>query len=191
MNRSTLRTDRRSRQAASRRSQRGVSLIESAVVTGLTAVVTSVVAPGFERALQRHHLDGAVAQLRADVQHTRSLAVARNAPLRISFSSTAAGSCYVVHDGAAGACSCGDDGQPVCRDGAQAERSVRFAAGERVGFSANVRSVLVDPVRGTVTPTATVQFSTRGGDSVRQVLNILGRVRSCSTDDSLPGYRRC
>ena len=43
------------------------------------------------------------------------LAVARNAPLRISFESGAGGSCYVIHTGAANQCSCAADGTAVCQ----------------------------------------------------------------------------
>ena len=193
MNRTARRLPALPSRLPSRRCQRGVSLVESSVATALAAVATGIVAPGFEQAIQRRHLEGAAAQFETDVHHARSLAVARNQPLRISFASSAAGSCYVLHTGAAGACGCGsDDGQPpVCTGGAEAQRSVRFAAGERVGLQANVRSMVFDPVLGTATPTATVRFTARSGAALHQVVNLMGRVRACTPDAALPGYRRC
>jgi len=50
---------------------------------------------------------------------------------------------------------------------------------------------LFDPVRGTSTPTATVQLSARNGTAIHQVMNIMGRVRSCSPAAAVSGYRRC
>ncbi len=92
------------------RTQRGVTLIETGVVTTVVAVLTSIAAPSFDASIQRRHLEGASAQLETDIHHTRMMAVARNAPLRISFQSGSGGSCYVIHTGAANACGCDANG---------------------------------------------------------------------------------
>jgi type IV fimbrial biogenesis protein FimT len=175
----------------SRRTQRGITLVETMVVTSVLAVVTSLAAPGFDGAMQRRHLEGAATQLETDIHYARMLAVARNAPLRMSFESTAAGSCYVIHTGSAGQCSCTADGAAVCQGEAQAERSVRFDASGVVRLKSNSRSVLFDPTRGTSTPTATVQLTARNGTAIHQVMNVMGRVRSCSPAPAIAGYRRC
>ena len=117
--------------------------------------------------------------------------MARNRPLRISFDNSDGASCYVIHTGAAQQCSCAADGSAVCQGDAIAERSVRFAAGGAVSLKSNSRSVLFDPVRGTSTPTATVQLKAGSGMAIHQVLNIMGRVRSCSPAPALSGYARC
>ena len=173
------------------RQQAGVTLVETAAVTAVVAVITSVAVPSFEQALQRRHLEGAAAQLETDIHYTRSLAVARNLPLRISFDNSAGASCYVIHTGAAQQCSCAADGSAVCQGGAVAERSVRFAPTAAVSLRSNSRSVLFDPVRGTSTPTATVQLQAGNGMAIHQVVNIMGRVRSCSPAPALSGYARC
>jgi type IV fimbrial biogenesis protein FimT len=177
--------------AAAVKSQRGVTLVETSVVASVLAVVAGLVAPQFDELRQRKQLEGAAAQLEADVHHTRMLAVARNAPLRISFEAGAAGSCYVIHTGAAQQCRCVEDGQAVCQGNAQAERVVYFGAGSSISLSSNSRSVLFDPMRGTSSPTATVQLRAQGGAAIQQVLNIMGRVRSCSPAPTLSGYPRC
>jgi type IV fimbrial biogenesis protein FimT len=171
------------------RRQRGVSLIETMVVTSTAAVLTGIVAPGFDGALQRRHLEGAAAQLETDVHHTRMLAVARNAPLRISFESGSGGSCYVIHTGTANQCSC-SSGTAVCSGAASAERVAHFDSGAKVAVASNTRSVLFDPQRGTSSPTATVRLVAQNGNAIHQVVNIMGRVRSC-TPAPLPGYKRC
>ena len=183
---------RRTRPAA-RRAQAGVTLIETTTVSAVLAVLTGLAAPAFDQNMQRRHLEGAATQLETDVHHARMLAVARNAPLRISFESGAGGSCYVIHTGAANACGCAADGSAVCQGSAQAERSVFFAAGGPVSVKSNSRSVQFDPAKGTSTPTATVQLQARSGAAIHQVMNIMGRVRSClpASAPALGGYRRC
>jgi type IV fimbrial biogenesis protein FimT len=173
------------------RQQAGVTLVETAAVTAVVAAITSVAIPSFEQALDRRHLEGAAAQLETDIHYARSLAVARNRPLRISFDNTDGASCYVIHTGSAQQCSCAADGSAVCQGDATAERSVRYAADSAVSLKSNSRSVLFDPVRGTSTPTATVQLKAGSGMAIHQVLNVMGRVRSCSPAPALSGYARC
>lgn len=171
------------------RRQAGLTLVETATVSAVVAVVAGTAVPGFERALQKHRLEGAAAQLETDIHYARSLAVALNTPLRISFDNAAA--CYVIHTGAAQQCSCAADGSASCQDGAQAQRSVAVGGPGALALKANVRSVLLDPVRGTSTPTATVRLESPQGLAIHQVLNIMGRVRSCSPSGAVGGYARC
>jgi type IV fimbrial biogenesis protein FimT len=177
--------------SASRRSQAGVTLVETTVVASIVAIVAGVAVPGFDQAIQRRHLEGAAAQLETDVHYARTLAVAANAPMRISFVSDAGGTCYVIHTGAANQCTCNSTGETTCTGDARADRSVRFATGGPVRVASNSRSVLFDPTRGTTTPTATVQVTSRDGRTIRQVVNIMGRVRSCSPAPGLSGYPAC
>jgi len=171
--------------------QRGVTLVESMVVVAVLALSATLAVPELGSFKGRQALHGAVAGFETDVQQVRSLAVAGNAALRISFDARDGASCYIVHSGASGDCECGPAGEAVCRNGAQAQRMVGFAQGGSVALSANVRSIVFDPVRGTSTPTATVRFATQGNASVHQVINILGRVRSCSPGQSVAGYKAC
>jgi type IV fimbrial biogenesis protein FimT len=174
-----------------RRTQVGVTLVETTVVASVLVVVTSLAVPSFQDAVQRRHLDGAVAHLETDIHYTRMLAVARNSPMRISFESTTGGSCYVIHTGAASQCRSSDAGAAVCGGEAQAERSVPFPASGPISLQSNSRSIVFDPMKGTSTPTATMQLTARNGMTVRQVMNIMGRVRSCSPAPALSGYRAC
>lgn len=179
------------RTGTSARRQRGVTLVETSVVASLVAVITGIAVPSFDGAIQRRHLEGAAAQLETDIHYTRMLAVARNAPMRISFEAGAGGSCYVIHTGSPNQCSCNADGTATCQGEAQAERSVRFAAGGPVNLRSNSRSVVFDALKGTSTPTATMQLVARNGTAIHQVMNIMGRVRSCSPAPAVSGYRAC
>jgi type IV fimbrial biogenesis protein FimT len=81
--------------------------------------------------------------------------------------------------------------RPYAQGNARAERSVRFHGGSPVKLSSNSRSVLFDPMKGTSTPTATIQLQARNGAAIHQVLNIMGRVRLCSPAAVMSGYKRC
>jgi type IV fimbrial biogenesis protein FimT len=68
---------------------------------------------------------------------------------------------------------------------------VRFDAGGAVDVRANSRSLLFDPMKGTVTPTATVQLHSRSGAVIHEIVNVMGRVRACSPAPALAGYKAC
>ena len=179
------------RRCSPRRFKAGVTLVEAATAVAVVAAAAGLTVPSFERSVQRRHLEGAAAQLETDIHYARSMAVARNMPLRVSFSAGNGSSCYVIHTGAAQCCGCAADGTAACQGSAEALRSVRFAPGDAVSLRSNAGSVLFDPVRGTSTPTATIQLQTASGMGIRQVLNVLGRVRSCSPTPALSGYAAC
>jgi type IV fimbrial biogenesis protein FimT len=173
--------------------QRGLTLIECAITTTVLAIVAGLTLPAFGTARERRHLEGAAAQLETDLMLSRSLAVARNEVVRMGFERDAAArsSCYVVHTGAAGDCSCSASGSAVCSNGAEPLRSVRYGAEVPLAMVSNSRSIQFDPVRGTITPTATVRVIAANGAAIHQVINIMGRVRSCSPAPALSGYATC
>lgn len=176
---------------SARRAQAGLTLIECAITTAIMAIVVGMTVPAFTGARERHHLEGAAAQLETDLMLARSMAVARNEAVRMSFERTNTSSCYIVHTGAAGDCHCADNGSAVCSNGAEPLRSVRYGAGVPLALQSNSRSVAFDPTKGTITPTATVRVTATSGVAIHQVINIMGRVRSCSPAPALAGYRPC
>lgn len=171
--------------------QRGVTLIEAAIVLAVTTIVASAAAPGLQRVIDARRLDGAATQLAADIQFVRTEAVARNEPLRLSFHAIATGSCYVIHTGAADQCSCAASGPAQCSGGAREIRTVTLAATDRVGLQANAGSLLFDPLHGTSSPTGTLRLTGANNRAIHHIVNIMGRVRSCSPQAAVPGYRAC
>jgi len=169
--------------------QRGLTLVEGCVTLAVATLIVGAAVPSFERAVERRHIEGTAAQLETDLQQARSLAVTRNESVRVGFEANSETSCYVIHTGGAGDCSCLAEGGAVCRAGAHSLHLVRIGAGTRV--HSNSRSMLFDPLKGTVTPTATIQVQGRSGVALNEVVNIMGRVRSCSPGGALPGYRVC
>lgn len=162
------------------RRQTGSSLIECAIVTTVVALTLGAALPSFQEARQRRHLEGTAAQLETDLQLARAEAVARNEPVRLSFAQGDAGSCYWLHTGA--------KPQAVCEHRTDALRQVQLDTAVRL--QSNSASLLFDPIKGTVTPTATVRLQTEAG-TLHLVVNVMGRVRSCSPDGALPGLARC
>ena len=172
--------------------QRGVTLIEACIVLAITAIVAGAAAPGMQSLIDARRLEGAATQLATDIQFVRSDAVARNEALRLSFYAAPAGSCYVIHTGNAAQCGCANAAGPAqCSGDAREIKTVTIATAEHVGLQANVASVRFDPLHGTSTPTGTLRVIGTGGRAIHHVINVMGRVRSCSPQAAVPGYRPC
>jgi type IV fimbrial biogenesis protein FimT len=173
------------------RQQRGVTLIEACIVIAITGIVAGAAVPGMQGVLDARRLGGAATQLTTDIQFVRSEAVARNRAIRLSFHASADATCYVIHTGNAADCDCGGTGPAVCSGDAEQIRTVHLPAAEKVVLRANVGSVLFDPLHGTSSPTGTLRLVGTQGREVHHVVNIMGRVRSCTPLGAVPGYRAC
>ncbi len=171
-------------------SQRGWTLVEALISLSVTAIALGATVPGFHEARERRHLDGAAAQLETDLQMARSLAVLHNRTVRVDFRTGSAGSCYVVHTGGPGDCSCDAGGTASCTAGAEALRSMGYPSSLPVTLTSNAASMAFEHLRGTVTPTSTVRITGRDR-AVHVVTNIMGRVRSCAPAAATPGYPKC
>ena len=175
--------------------QRGFTLIESAITLALMAILVCSAAPDLAATLERQRLTGAATQLASDVQWLRSEAVLRNETLRLSFFDSAGGSCYVLHSGARNQCQCdGQSASAVCTADAVALKTVALSASARIGVQANVGSMVFDPLHGTATPAGTLTVSGASGRAIRHVVNVLGRLRTCTPATPGPavaGYPLC
>jgi type IV fimbrial biogenesis protein FimT len=168
----------------------GFSLVEAAVVVAIVAIVGASALPSFGALIDARRLDSAATRLAADLQLARSEAIARNRALRLSVVAGADATCWVIHSGAAADCSCSAAGV-ACGNGALAIQSVVLPSAERVAVAGNVASIVFDPMHGTSTPTGTLSLSDVRGRTVRHVVNVLGRVRSCSPAGTVAGYPTC
>jgi type IV fimbrial biogenesis protein FimT len=167
-------------------------LIEAMVTVSIIGILVSSAAPSFSRMIDTRRIDGAATQMAADLHFARSEAVSRNQPVRISVHQAATGSsCYVIHTGNADQCSCGDAAAAVCTGDAQQIKTVLLPATDRVSVQANVSSLLFDPLHGTSTPAGTLRLVGTDGRAVHHVVNVMGRVRSCSPQAAVSGYRAC
>jgi type IV fimbrial biogenesis protein FimT len=171
--------------------RRGVTLVEAMCTLAVIATAAGVAVPGLEGLRADRSLDGVAAQLESAVHLARSEAVARNQPVRLTIGTQTNGTCYVVHTGPRDACHCTNMEAPRCDGDAQLIRSVRIDASQPVQVRSAVGSMLFDPVKGTTTPTATLRVVAKDGRAVHQVVNLLGRVRSCTPGSKVQGYKTC
>jgi type IV fimbrial biogenesis protein FimT len=158
------------------RRTRGVTLIETLCVVSIVATSIGLAAPGFSGWKDQQALLGAAAQLETDIQYARSQAVAMNTVVRLSVRTGEDGSCYVVHGGTEDSCSCSATTGAICMGPARL-----ISRGVSIAF---------DPAHGTVTPATTFKLQAATGKTLHQVVNIMGRVRSCSPDNA-PGFKAC
>lgn len=170
--------------------QHGLSLIESLIPLAVATVLIGSALPAFDGLKQRRALESTAAQLETDLHLVRAAAVARNEVLRLDLVSDDGGSCYVVHNGQAGDCRCDTAGLAACTPGVDVVRSQRLPGTGAVALRSNARSMAFDPTVGTVTPTASLRLTAPVGE-LRLVVNVMGRVRSCTPDGALPGLPAC
>jgi type IV fimbrial biogenesis protein FimT len=173
------------------RRQRGVTLIETMVVSAVSVIVLGTAAPSFRQMSARHQVEGPAIELASNLLFARSEAISRNESVRVSFQSPAAGACYVLHTGDAGDCVCSGSGPALCSNGAREIKTVLLPAGRPVSVQSNVASMLFHPVRGTTTPAGTVKVLGANGYAIHHVVNLMGRVRSCAPAANMPGYKPC
>lgn len=171
---------------------RGLTLVETLCCLIITGMLLAGALPSLRELRLRQTLHSAAAVLETDVQYARSLARSADRSVRLTLQTgTDGGSCYVIHTGTAGACSCDTGtGAAQCDGDATLLRVQSLPAAAAVRLSSASRSIVFDAGQGTVTPTATFVLADRDGRAVHQIVNILGRTRSCSPS-GLAGYRAC
>jgi type IV fimbrial biogenesis protein FimT len=161
-------------------------MVVTIVGLGLSAAV-----PDLTRSIALRQLEGAAAQLETHIAYARMAAVSRNEGVRLSLRSAEGGSCYVVHTGAAGQCTCSTVAAPVCSASAEALAYTTYPENERLTLRWNTTSILFHPDKGTSTPTGTLRLSVDEGTELRQIVNLMGRVRTCSPAGAVRGYPAC
>ena len=170
----------------------GLSMVELLCSLAITLVLLGSALPMFRELRASQALQATAALLETDLQYTRSLAVTSRRSVRLSVQAMdSGGSCYLVHTGAAHACRCTGGGQAQCEPDAELLRLAEQDRPSGITLAPVDRSILFDGLKGTVTPTATLKVADRDGRTIHQVINIMGRVRSCVPAGSLGGLRPC
>ena len=78
-----------------------------------------------------------------------------------------------------------------CATGAQALRVADTSRRSGISLAALPRPLTFDAGIGTVTPTATLRLTDTEGRAVHQIINLTGRVRTCTPNPTWGGLRRC
>jgi type IV fimbrial biogenesis protein FimT len=163
------------------RTQFGVSLIEGCMACLALGILLAAALPQLRQLQQRLQLQGIAQTLYTDLQEARSLAVLGAGAVHLRFSQHPQGSCYVVHSGKAGDCICSDQGQAICLQGAQILKLQWLPSGSGFGgLRANVSQMSFQPRQGSVTSTGSIDIIGPDQQSIRHIVSIAGRVRSCA-----------
>lgn len=171
--------------------QLGVTLVEACMTLAIASILVGTAAPSFIESNRKRTLDGSASELVTDLYLARSEATSRQQGARVSFYMLTTGTCMLVHAGATTDCGCSGDGVAQCSNGSSLIKASYYPASRGVSVSANVASIRFDPTHGMATPAGTVRVESSDGKAVHHVVNIMGRVRSCSPGGSMPGYKVC
>lgn len=175
---------------APRRAQAGLTLVEAATTVAVAVLLLGSGLPSLQQMITGQQLKAAEARLRTDLQMARGAAVASGRSVRLQTHSGDAGSCYVIHTGAAADCRC-DTASASCTGNARLIAAGSFGREHSVALASSARQLVFDGTLGTVTPTSTFTLQSRGGDELRVVVNLMGRSRSCRATGTLQGYVPC
>lgn len=171
---------------------RGLSLVEVLCALAISAVLLGGALPLLNDLRQGQRLQAAAALLETDIHFARATAISSGSPVRlVTQDLQAGGSCYLLHTGAANACECTGQGEARCEAGARLLRMEVLPPAGGVTLTALAHPLVFDGRKATVTPTATLRLASRDGRAIHQVVNIMGRVRSCSPAGSVGGLRLC
>jgi type IV fimbrial biogenesis protein FimT len=172
--------------------QRGLTLVEACATLAIASILVGTAVPSFIDSDKKRVLDDSAGELSTDLHFARSEAVARQQGVRVvTFHAVASGSCMVIHTGSTADCSCDAGGAAQCTNGAALVKCTFFPASRGVAVAANVASMRFDQTNGTVTPAGTVRVSASNRAQINHVVNIMGRVRTCSPGGSAKGYKAC
>lgn len=170
----------------------GLSLVELTCALAVTATLLGSAVPSLTDFARRQRLLATASELQADIGLARTSAIQRGAPVRLSWQALPdGGACWMVHTGAADDCSCSTQAHASCRGDATVLRTAGLPPREAIRLDAASRSLLFDPRRGTVSPTATLRLDDRHAHALHLVVNIMGRVRVCSPEGRWAGYKGC
>lgn len=172
--------------------QRGVTLLECTITVAVVAILVGAGVPTWLDTLAQHRVSGHAHELATDLRFLRSHSVLRSEGLRISFREDAGGTCYVIHRGPAKDCQCASDGSAQCTAGpADIVKAVAWPASGGVRLQSNVASMHFEPRLGIVSPTGTLRIEGDRGHALRHVVNLMGRVRTCSPGGAGLGHPAC
>jgi Tfp pilus assembly protein FimT len=169
----------------------GYSLVELCVCVAIPAILMAMALPSLAQLKQRQRLELVAQTMMANLQQARSEAISRADAVQLRFSRHPGGSCYILHTGSSGQCQCDGDGQAVC---APAERVLKLEwipSAQNIAVRANVSNMSFQARQGAVTSTGSIDISSSNGETIRHVVSIAGRVRSCTPSAGLLRLPRC
>ncbi len=165
--------------ANTRRQSRGFTLVELCVGVGICAAVAGQAVPAMGTLRQQQKLRVSAEALADDLRLARSEAARLSDSVYFRVSGKGANACYVMYIGGKDDCDCAG-GQPVCKKlSSHVIKAEWLPASQPVRLSSNAETLEFQHRQGLVTQTGSIELSVSGGQTIRQVVAITGRVRSC------------
>ncbi|HEY8878017.1 MAG TPA: GspH/FimT family pseudopilin [Roseateles sp.] len=175
----------------SRRNSRGFTLIELCTSVGICAALLGQAVPAMDRLRQEQKLRVSAQTLASDLRFARSEAARTGESVYFRVGGRGAKACYVIYAGARNDCDC-SGGQAVCQSPAsQVIKTEWLPATQPVRLSSNVETLEFQHRQGLVIQTGSIDLSLSNGTTMRQVVAITGRVRSCYAGNKVAGMPRC
>jgi type IV fimbrial biogenesis protein FimT len=167
-------------------------MIQALIALALVAVLCAAGVASLKAPLDWRRLEGHTHELLHTLHWGRSLAVSAKNDIRLSVQQTTAGSCYVVYSGSTGSCTCDAAGIATCSAGSTAYKSTLISNNDRIQRSSNVNALMWEPHQGRATPAGSLTLTHANGNTLKLVVNMLGRVRACvPAGASTRGYATC
>lgn len=173
------------------RKQAGFTLVETCVAVATSAALLGQAIPAFQQMLAQQRLKVEVQSVGEDLRWARAEALTSGQSVFMSFGSKDATQCYVIHTGKGGDCTCTTEGQTQCKGEGVALRTHWMPSKSGISFRSNAPTLNFQPERGLVSSTASVEIRHAKGTSVKQIIAITGRVRSCTASGQLSGLKAC
>lgn len=180
------------RTPSSRRQTRGFTLVELCTSVGICAALIGQAVPAMSQLRQEQKLRASAETLIGDLRYARSEATRLSESVYFRVSGKGANACYVMYIGTRDDCDCAG-GQAVCKTSrSQVLKAEFFLANQPVRVRSNAETLQFQYGQGLVTQTGSIDLSLNGGTTLRQVVAITGRVRSCSVGAiRVGGMPRC
>ena len=178
--------------ANTRRQSRGFTLVELCASVGICAALLGQAVPAMSTLRQEQKLRMAAETLADDLRLARSESARLGGSVYFRVSGKGANACYVMYIGTRGDCDCAG-GRAVCKRADSAVIKAEWLpASQPVRLSSNAETLQFQHVQGLVTQTGSIELSVSGGQTIREVVAITGRVRSCYVGaNKVGGMARC
>ncbi|MEH0165659.1 GspH/FimT family pseudopilin [Paucibacter sp. JuS9] len=170
----------------------GLGLVECLMYCAILGILLGKALPAMQELRLRQRIQGLAETVRTDVMLARGESIRLGEAVHVRFNVHATGTCYLLHTGASGACACNSDGLAVCSAEAQSLKLHWIPLELRASVKANVPSMAFSGYRGTVSPTGSIDIAaTDRKATIRHVVSLAGRVRSCTPDGSFRRLNAC
>lgn len=170
---------------------KGLTLVELLCSVSIAATAVGASIGSARELLLNQRLKTVTSELQSELQLAKSTALFKGQTTRLALQTSPDGHCVLIHTGPKDACQCGTSGNAVCIGDAQPIHLQRHQSATGVRLASGNMSLAFSAEHGTVTPTATIKLVDSTGRTLHQVVNVMGRIRTCSPKAGVAGYKAC